>query len=99
VPRTKKVEHTDGLGVRYDGTVRKRYLTITAKLKIAHRCPQCGFVKVKRKSVGVWQCGKCSHTFTGGAYVPSTKLGVIARRAAKGEVAVEVPKQVEEEKQ
>jgi len=54
---------------------------------------------VKRKSVGVWQCGKCNHTFTGGAYVPSTKLGVIAKRAAKGEVAVEVPKQVEEEKQ
>jgi ribosomal protein L37AE/L43A len=44
-------------------------------------------MKVTRKSVGVWQCKKCYYTFTGGAYVPSTKLGVVAKRAAKGEVA------------
>jgi large subunit ribosomal protein L37Ae len=99
VPRTKKVGHTGGLGVRYGSTVRKRYLTVTAGLKKAHKCPQCGFVKVKRKSVGIWICGKCGHTFTGGAYTPATKLGVVAKRAAKGEIAVEVPKKVEEENQ
>jgi large subunit ribosomal protein L37Ae len=37
--------------------------------------------------VGVWQCGKCNFTFTGGAYMPSTKLGIVAKRAAKGEIA------------
>jgi large subunit ribosomal protein L37Ae len=61
-------------------------MQVTAGLKKAHKCPQCGFVKVKRKSVGVWQCGKCNHTFTGGAYMPSTKLGIVAKRAAKGEI-------------
>jgi large subunit ribosomal protein L37Ae len=52
---------------------------------------------VKRKSVGVWQCGKCNFTFTGGAYMPATKLGAVAKRAAKGlqETAKSIP---EEEK-
>jgi len=97
MPRTKKVGHTGGLGVRYGATVRKRYMKVTAGLKIAHKCPQCGFVKVKRKSVGVWQCGKCNYTFTGGAYVPSTKLGMVAKRAAKGEIVEEAAKPVEEQ--
>jgi len=61
---------------------------------MAHRCPQCGFVKVKRVSVGIWKCGKCEYTFTGGAYTPTTKLGIVAKRAAKGEIAAstEAPK-------
>ena len=84
---TKKVGHARGLGTRYGSTVRKRYVAVTAGLKHAHRCPQCGFVRVKRQSVGVWKCSKCGFTFAGGAYMPSTKLGVVAKRAAKGTVA------------
>lgn len=95
--RTKKVGHTGGLGVRYGATVRKRYMKVTAGLKIAHKCPQCGFVKVKRLSVGVWKCGKCDFTFTGGAYTPTTKLGIVAKRAAKGEIVAETAKAAEEE--
>ena len=95
--RTKKVGHTGGLGVRYGATVRKRYMKVTAGLKIAHKCPQCGFVKVKRLSVGVWKCGKCNYTFTGGAYVPTTKLGIVAKRAAKGAPVEETAKAVAEE--
>jgi large subunit ribosomal protein L37Ae len=34
--------------------------------------------------VGVWKCQKCSFTFAGGAYTPTTKLGAVAKRAAKG---------------
>lgn len=44
-------------------------------------------------SVGVWKCRKCGHTFAGGAYIPSTKLGVVAKRAAKGTVAGEITAQ------
>jgi len=82
--KTKKVGPTRGLGPRYGSTVRKRYVKIITELKKPHRCPQCGFVRVKRESVGVWKCGKCGCTFTGGAYTPVTKLGVVAKRAAKG---------------
>lgn len=82
--RTKKVGPTRGLGTRYGATVRKRYAKIIKQLKKPHTCPQCGLQRVKRESVGIWKCRKCGYTFTGGAYSPVTKLGVIAKRVAKG---------------
>jgi large subunit ribosomal protein L37Ae len=95
--RTKKVGPTRGLGSRYGATVRKRYVKVIAGLKKTHKCPQCGFVKVKRESVGVWKCRKCGFTFTGGAYMPVTKLGVVAKRAAKGAPIEETAKAIAEE--
>jgi large subunit ribosomal protein L37Ae len=94
LPRTKKVGPTRGLGTRYGTTVRKRYAKVVTELKKPHRCPQCGFVRVKRESVGVWKCGKCGYTFAGGAYTPVTKLGVVAKRAAKGAPIEETAKAV-----
>jgi len=88
--RTKKVGSTRGLGARYGATVRKRYTRVISELKKVHKCPQCGSEKVRRQSVGVWKCRKCGFTFTGGAYTPSTKLGVVAKRTAKGSPALEV---------
>ncbi|MEM0058305.1 MAG: 50S ribosomal protein L37ae [Candidatus Bathyarchaeia archaeon] len=84
--RTKKVGPTRGLGARYGATVRKRYTKIVTELRKRHKCPQCGLPRVKRISVGVWQCRKCGFTFTGGAYTPTTKLGMVAKRIAKGAV-------------
>lgn len=92
LPKTKKVGPTRGFGTRYGSTVRKRYIKVIVEMKRPHTCPQCGFVKVKRESVGVWKCKKCDYTFSGGAYTPVTKLGVIAKRAAKGEIAGETAK-------
>ena len=88
----KKVGPTRGLGARYGSTVRKRYVKVVTELKRPHRCPQCNFVRVHRVSVGVWKCGKCGYTYAGGAYTPVTKLGVIARRSAKGAQVEEVSK-------
>jgi len=95
--RTKKVGPTRGLGVRYGSTVRKRYSKVLTEMKKPHRCPQCGFPRVKRLSVGVWGCRKCGFTFTGGAYTPTTKLGIVARRVAKGAPIEEVLKAEKEE--
>ncbi len=89
MPKTKKVGPTRGLGPRYGATVRKRYVKVITELKKPHRCPQCAFVRVKRVSVGVWSCQKCGFTFAGGAYTPSTKLGVVAKRAAKSGLEAE----------
>ena len=89
MPKTKKVGPTRGLGARYGSTVRKRYIKVITEMKKPHKCPQCGFVRVKRVSVGVWKCRKCDYTFAGGAYTPVTKLGIIAKRAAKGAPAEE----------
>lgn len=82
--RTKKVGSTRGLGARYGAMVRKQYVKVVTELKKAHKCPQCGYLRVQRQSVGVWKCRKCGFTFAGGAYTPSTKVGAIAERAAKG---------------
>lgn len=95
--RTKKVGPTRGLGVRYGSTVRKRYSKVVTEMKKPHRCPQCGFPRVKRVSVGVWGCRKCGFTFTGGAYTPTTKLGIVARRIAKGGPIEEALKTEKEE--
>jgi len=80
--RTKKIGPLRGFGVRYGATVRKRYKNIVEEMRKPHKCPQCGFEAVKRKSVGVWVCKKCGFTFAGGAYIPFTKIGTVARRAA-----------------
>jgi len=95
--RAKKVGPTRGLGARYGATVRKRFIKISTEMKTPHRCPQCGFPRVRRVSVGVWGCKKCGFTFTGGAYTPSTKLGLVARRIAKGAPMEEAVKAEEEE--
>ena len=95
VPKTKKVGPTRGLGPRYGATVRKRYIKVVTELKKPHKCPNCGFVRVHRESVGIWKCGKCSYTYSGGAYTPLTKLGVVARRAAKGLPVEQVTKEAE----
>lgn len=95
--RTKKVGPTRGLGVRYGSTVRKRYMKFVKELKAPHTCPQCGLPRVKRESVGVWKCRKCGFTFTGGAYTPATKLGIVAKRVAKGAPAEEALKTTEAE--
>lgn len=81
--RTKKVGPARGLGSRYGATVRKRYIKVVTEMKKPHKCPQCGFLRVKRESVGVWKCKKCGYTFTGGAYTPTTKLGIVSKRTAK----------------
>jgi len=82
--RTKKIGSTRGFEARYGATVRKRYIEAISGLKTKHKCPQCGSLSIRRQSVGVWKCRKCGLVFTGGAYTPTTKLGVVAKRAAKG---------------
>jgi large subunit ribosomal protein L37Ae len=95
MPKAKKVGLARGLGPRYGSTVRKRYIKVMTEMKRPHRCPSCGLPRVKRESVGVWTCRKCGFKFTGGAYVPATKLGAIAKRSAKGVPVEEVPKEKE----
>ena len=95
--RTKKVGPTRGLGPRYGSTVRKRYIKVMEEMKKPHKCPQCGFSRVKRESVGIWKCRKCGFTYTGGAYTPITKLGIVAKRSAKGIAVEETLKTTEEE--
>lgn len=77
----KKVGPTRGLGTRYGVTVRKRYIDAISEAKKPQTCPQCGLKSVRRESIGIWFCKRCGFKFTGGAYVPTTKLGITAKRS------------------
>lgn len=81
--RKKKLGPVARMGVRYGRTVRKRLAEVEVGLRRLYVCPKCGVEAVKRMSVGVWRCRKCGYKFTGGAYVPFTKLGEVAKRSAK----------------
>jgi len=72
------------LRARYGTVVRKRYAEVVERARGRYECPRCHHLAVKRLSVGIWSCRKCYLKFAGGAYTPTTKLGEIARRAARG---------------
>jgi len=80
----KKVGPARGFGPRYGVSVRRRYVSVVTEMKKRHTCPRCGLKAVRRESVGIWVCKKCGLRFTGGAYTPVTKIGIVAERAAKG---------------
>ncbi len=86
MPKNKSGKIVGRLGVRYGRTVRMRLGQIEAGLRGKHRCQNCGSMKVKRVSVGVWNCSKCGITFSGGAYSPSSSPGEIARRNVRKEI-------------
>jgi large subunit ribosomal protein L37Ae len=69
-----------GLRTRGGATLRKRYIRIMDSLNRYHKCPSCASIRVKRESVGLWECRKCGHRYAGGAYTPSTKVGQASKR-------------------
>lgn len=78
---TKKVYSTGRFGSRYGVGIRKRLLKIEpTQRKENRKCPNCGAISVKRKSKGVFSCGKCRHEFVGGAYVAQTLTGGIIQQ-------------------
>lgn len=73
--RAKAVGRARRFKARYGSTLRHKVAAIEARMRSPHRCPRCYTRAVKRVSVGVWRCRKCSYTFAGGAWVPRTELG------------------------
>lgn len=81
--RTKKVGTTGRFGTRYGATIRKRIRKIEIVSKVKHACPSCSTIKVRRVSIGIWECSFCGFRFTGGSWAPETPGGKIASRTAK----------------
>lgn len=65
---TKKVGTAGRFGARYGKKLRSKIAEIEKKQKSWHKCPYCAKFKVKRVSVGIWQCRSCGAKFTGKAY-------------------------------
>ena len=56
-------------GARYGSTTRRRAALIEDLYRNKRLlCPYCGKKNVKRSSLGIWECKKCSSRFTGRAY-------------------------------
>lgn len=64
----KKTQTLKNVGTRYGRTLRQRVEKIRRLQSKKYKCPYCSNLKVKRVSVGIWQCGKCNAKFTGKAY-------------------------------
>ena len=77
---TAKVKTAGRFGSRYGVGIRKRVIKVERVQKKKHKCPQCGFNKVKRLSAGIFECRKCSIKFAGGAYTPETMSGGIVKK-------------------
>lgn len=70
-------------GPRYGRVGRKRVADIEEEMNKDHECPECGEDKVSRTDTGIWECGKCGHRFTGGAYQVTTQRGEAVERAIR----------------
>lgn len=77
---TTKVHSTGRFGARYGVSVKKRVLKVEQKQKESHKCPFCGFAKIRRKSRGIFECKKCGNVFAGGAFLPQTLTGGIIKK-------------------
>ena len=86
--RTQKAGATARFGARYGVSVRRNAGKALAQKKAKYTCPVCQYQKVRQQAVGIWKCGKCGHTFAGGAWEPYTRASEanskIIRRSIEG---------------
>jgi large subunit ribosomal protein L37Ae len=74
-------------GARYGRVSRRRVADIEGEMNEDHECPECESDKVSRKGTGVWECGYCGYTYTGGAYTPETPGGRTVTRSIRAALA------------
>lgn len=67
--RTKKVGVVGKYGTRYGSSLRKQVKKIEVTQHGKYTCQFCGKDAVKRQAVGIWHCGSCRKTISGGAWV------------------------------
>ena len=91
----KKLASGKRFGSRYGRKTRHKFSRIESEHRKMHKCPYCSEIKVKRISVGIWECKKCDAKFTGKAYSVRKKV-----KAKEEEEFEELPveQEVEEEK-
>ncbi|MFB6134506.1 MAG: 50S ribosomal protein L37ae [Halanaeroarchaeum sp.] len=70
-------------GARYGRIARRRVSEIESEMHDDHGCPSCGADAVSRSGTGIWECDRCGHTFTGGAYRPETPGGRAVTRSIR----------------
>ncbi len=86
-------------GARYGGSIKARFGKVENRQKASYECPSCKAKKVKRVSIGIWQCRKCSTKLAGRAYSVSKKIVIkeAVTPEEKETIAVEQPEAENEE--
>lgn len=64
----KQYGTTKRFGTRYGTTIKLRLGKVEEEQKKKQKCPYCGYSKVNRLALGIWQCGKCKAKFSSRAY-------------------------------
>tara|TARA_B100000530_G_scaffold274271_1_gene187100 strand:- start:1144 stop:1518 length:375 start_codon:yes stop_codon:yes gene_type:complete len=92
--RTQKLGATAKYGSRYGVSVRRRAGAALKKKSKLYTCPKCHYIKVRRKSAGIWHCNKCDYTFSGGVWEPFTRAtdanSRVIRRGMEGATATDM---------
>jgi len=61
-------KNNSGLGVLCGSKIRKNVSVINTQKQVISFCPKCKNGKLRRTSIGIWECKKCNYQKSGGAY-------------------------------
>lgn len=77
-------------GTRYGSSLRKQVKKIEVTQHGKYTCQFCGKDAVRRQAVGIWHCGSCRKTISGGAWVVryGLLLMVVGRTGSQWNFAV-----------
>ena len=93
----KKLAGMKRFGPRYGRSLKQKFIEVENLQRKKYKCPYCAHEKVKRESLGIWQCGKCNAKFASKAYtIPKKKA---TKEAAQEIEIAEVPEEVEEDQE
>lgn len=92
--KKKRFGSVKRFGSRYGRTIRERTSVIEQAKFSKHKCPYCEAIRVKRASLGVYECTKCLKRFTGKAYSPSEEIRTRLEQAVPA-----APKEAEEDEE
>jgi large subunit ribosomal protein L37Ae len=67
--KTDKLQTTKRFGARYGPRNKIKMDKIERVQRSKQKCPYCLYQKVRRVTLGVWQCHKCNAKFTSKAYM------------------------------
>jgi len=74
-------------GARYGRVARRRVAEIESDMRDDHACPECDEPRVERAGTGIWECGSCGYTYTGGTFRPETPGGKTVTRSIRAALA------------
>ena len=97
MPVPKKLSAMKRFGARYGRSLKQRFVEVENLQRKKYKCPYCSNMKVKRVSMGIWQCRKCDAKFASKAYTITRKK--TARELAAEVMAVEAETKESEAKE